>query len=122
LLRGEYVGKFDSLVCPICHYSALTSLGYAAAITKAEQMGLIGPPELEATLETVDQTLTIPVISLQSNFGKRRSFATTSEKEHVQVLDTLESEGTMSTLEPMIVKRLKNFSTIEYSTAPVKSN
>ena len=45
-LHGEYVGNCESLVCPICNYSALTTSGYQDAITKAKMQGLIGPEEI----------------------------------------------------------------------------
>ena len=45
-LHGEYVGNCESLVCPICNYSALTSSGYLEATAKAKMQGLIGPEEI----------------------------------------------------------------------------
>ncbi len=42
-LHDEYVGHFESLVCPICHYSVLTDQGYDEAINVASQFGMIGP-------------------------------------------------------------------------------
>ena len=45
VLHGEYVGHFESLVCPICHFSVLTSDGYEKAIAEASRYGLVGPPE-----------------------------------------------------------------------------
>jgi len=44
-LHGEHVGNFESLICPICHYSALTSSGYQEATIQAKMQGLIGPEE-----------------------------------------------------------------------------
>ena len=44
-LHGEYVGNFNSLVCPICNYSMLTSSGYIEATKEANTQGLVGPEE-----------------------------------------------------------------------------
>lgn len=44
-LHREHVGNFESLVCPMCNYSALTSSGYQEAIVKAKMQSLIGPEE-----------------------------------------------------------------------------
>ena len=44
-LHDEHVGNFESLVCPICNYSTLTSSGYQEAIVKAKMQSLIGPEE-----------------------------------------------------------------------------
>jgi len=44
-LHGEHVGNFESLICPICNYSTLTSSGYQEATVKAKQQSLIGPEE-----------------------------------------------------------------------------
>ena len=44
-INDEYVGKFESLECPICHYYVLTANGYDEAIATAEELGLIGPQE-----------------------------------------------------------------------------
>lgn len=44
-LHGEHVGNFDSLVCPICNYSMLTSFGYNEATKAANIQGLVGPKE-----------------------------------------------------------------------------
>ena len=41
-IRKEYVGVFESYVCPICNYSALTEDGYEAGIRQAKRMGLFG--------------------------------------------------------------------------------
>lgn len=44
-LHGEHVGNFESLVCDMCRFSALTSKGYQDATVEAERFGLIGPAE-----------------------------------------------------------------------------
>jgi hypothetical protein len=56
LLHNEYVGHFESLVCPICNYSALTETGYDQAIDEAKKFGMIGPAhnENEVLQETDD--------------------------------------------------------------------
>ena len=41
-IRKERVGVFESYVCPICNYSALTEDGYKAAMRQAKRMGLCG--------------------------------------------------------------------------------
>ena len=41
-IRKEYVGVFESYVCPICNYSALTEGGYKAGMRQAKRMGLCG--------------------------------------------------------------------------------
>ena len=41
-IRKERVGIFESYVCPICNYSALTEGGYEAAMRQARRMGLCG--------------------------------------------------------------------------------
>ena len=45
ILHGEYVGNFDSFVCPICNYSMLTSSGYIEVTKEASTQGLVGPKE-----------------------------------------------------------------------------
>ena len=50
-LHSEHVGNFESLVCPICNYSTLTSSGYQEAIVKAKMQSLIGPEEKFDVLE-----------------------------------------------------------------------
>ena len=50
-LHGEYVGNFESYVCSMCHYSALTEDGYESARIQARLLSLIekGPdvPEIQ---------------------------------------------------------------------------
>lgn len=41
-IRGEKVGIFEAIVCPICNYSALTEKGYEKAILVAKNIGIIG--------------------------------------------------------------------------------
>jgi len=52
-LQGEYVGVFESIVCSICHYSALTENGYGDAVVKAKKLGIMGVntdlPDIEET-------------------------------------------------------------------------
>ena len=40
-LHGEYVGNFESYVCSMCHYSALTEDGYESARIQAKRLYLI---------------------------------------------------------------------------------
>ena len=44
-IRGEKVGIFEAIVCPICNYSALTEKGYEKAILEAKNIGIIGLTE-----------------------------------------------------------------------------
>jgi len=49
-IHGEFVGNFESYVCPICNYSALTENGYDEASLQAKQLALnqtIEIPEIE---------------------------------------------------------------------------
>lgn len=39
-MYGEHVGNFESYVCPICNYSALTENGYDAAMIQAKQLAI----------------------------------------------------------------------------------
>lgn len=39
-MYGEYVGNFESYVCPMCNYSALTESGYDKAIIQAKQLAI----------------------------------------------------------------------------------
>lgn len=56
-MHGEYLGKFESLVCPICNYSVLTGEGYDQAIAEAAKFGLVGPAQEEEILEIVTKPL-----------------------------------------------------------------
>jgi len=63
-IKGVKVtGEFESLLCNICNYSVLTEIGYEESGKKAEEIGLLGTPEIipefeEATLETPQNILT----------------------------------------------------------------
>lgn len=39
-MYGEYVGNFESYVCPMCNYSALTESGYDKAVIQARQLAI----------------------------------------------------------------------------------
>ena len=56
-LHDEYVGHFESLVCPICNYHVLTENGYDKAITEAMKFGLVGPAEVKEMDDTVEEQL-----------------------------------------------------------------
>ena len=62
-IKGMKVGEFDSIFCVMCRYSVLTEKGYVESGKKAEEMGLIGVPEVfpvikeELTLETPQNVL-----------------------------------------------------------------
>jgi hypothetical protein len=47
VLHGEYVGRFEAIVCEICSYSALTAKGYDLAMSVARSLALVGAPEGE---------------------------------------------------------------------------
>jgi len=52
-LKGIKVGEFDSLVCEMCRYSVLTEKGYVESGKRAEEMGLIGAPEVVPEIKEV---------------------------------------------------------------------
>ncbi len=58
-LQGEYVGVFESIVCPICHFSALTEKGYGNAVVKAKKLGIMSVdtefPDIEETEFVINQ-------------------------------------------------------------------
>lgn len=60
VIHGEYVGRYEALVCPICHYSAFTSKGIQKGMEDARQIGLIGPPEQREIIRESEQLLVIP--------------------------------------------------------------
>lgn len=49
-IRKEYVGHFDSLDCPLCHFHIFTEKGYDDAMQMAHRYGLVGPPEEEVEM------------------------------------------------------------------------
>ena len=64
-MYGEHVGNFESYVCPICNYSALTENGYDEAMIQARQLAINQDiPEIKSVpfkinyfkLDTNDQT------------------------------------------------------------------
>lgn len=44
--KMQYIGKFDAIVCRLCHYSLLTPSGYDKAMEMTRSFGLIGSPEI----------------------------------------------------------------------------
>src|SRR5579875_478909 len=50
ILHGEYVGRFESIECKICNYSALTANGYDRAMSAAKSLALVGTAEGEEEL------------------------------------------------------------------------
>lgn len=66
-VHGEYLGKFESLVCPICNYSVLTGEGYDQAIAEATKFGLVGPAQEEEILEIVTKPLELSPIEVSMN-------------------------------------------------------
>lgn len=67
VLRGEYVGRFESVTCSICYYSALTSSGYEEATLEARKLGLIGPPEESTITQLVEEKIEILVLRGSAN-------------------------------------------------------
>ena len=63
-IRKEYVGHFDSLDCPLCHFHIFTEKGYDNAMQMAYRCGLVGPPEEVETCEaTHDQDAAVEPIT-----------------------------------------------------------
>lgn len=48
-IREEHVGSFQSHVCPICNYSALTEDGYKESMKQARRMALVGEQKVPGT-------------------------------------------------------------------------
>ncbi len=63
-LHGEYVGVFESIICEICNYSALTEKGYEMAMLEAKKLGLIG------LVEDTPETTPLELIINQYTSGK----------------------------------------------------
>lgn len=78
-IRNQYVGKFDSIVCGICPYSALTSTGYKAAMLEAEKLGLVGareelfaiPTRMYDILQETEEQFAIGKIVEQESFSNK---------------------------------------------------
>lgn len=68
-LHGEYVGKYEALVCPVCHYAAFTSNGIQMATEDAKQIGLVGPAEPGETVRAVEELLVVAMTSRSANVG-----------------------------------------------------
>ncbi len=64
-LRGEYVGRFPSVVCTMCGYSALTASGYDSAMETARLLGLVGLPEESGEVSAPSQSKKPLVITVQ---------------------------------------------------------
>ena len=67
-IRDEYVGHFESLVCPICNYFVFTSKGYEDAVSEARKYGLIGPAEVKEIDGVIEERLTIRPNRTANNF------------------------------------------------------
>lgn len=74
-LHGEFVGVFESLVCEMCHFSALTSQGYQKAIVEAEKFGLVGPAEeisvkgkvIGESVTPIDDQFVVPNVAMSTS-------------------------------------------------------
>jgi len=64
---SEYVGSFESYVCPICNFSALTKAGYEMASREAYRMGLVGPPEIGELLIPAREILELSRVTADTN-------------------------------------------------------
>ena len=64
---SEYVGSFESYVCPICNFSALTKAGYEMASREAYRIGLVGPPEIGELLIPAQDILELSRVTADTN-------------------------------------------------------
>jgi len=64
-IQSEFVGLFDSILCEMCNYSALTSHGYIDMTTTASKYGLIGSQEEEVE----PARITVPITTLPTAEG-----------------------------------------------------
>lgn len=65
-IEGEYVGTFESLICLVCNFSALTQNGYEKAVLKAREFGLVGEAEV-SDIPDIDE---IELVVGRSGTGK----------------------------------------------------
>lgn len=90
-IRKEYVGHFDSLDCPLCHFHIFTEKGYGDAIQMAYRYGLVGPPEEVAMCETMKAQDT-PVELITSRIVEERPAIITVQGQ-VSLLQFIESDN-----------------------------
>jgi len=83
-LSEEYVGHFESLVCPICNYFVLTSKGYEDAISEARKYGLVGPAEIKESDNVVEERLTIRLNTSSTNFSHGKLIDKSTEDEPLE--------------------------------------
>lgn len=53
-ISKEYVGHFDSLDCPLCHFHVFTEKGYDHAMQTAYEYSLVGPPEEDESVTQLE--------------------------------------------------------------------
>ncbi|MGC1928250.1 MAG: hypothetical protein WA667_04700 [Candidatus Nitrosopolaris sp.] len=86
-LNGEYIGKFEAIVCDMCHYSLFTPSGYDQAMLEARRYGLVGPPEeiIEETLESSEQEVVFQTIAISSNSDNTDRITSKPGNEKVEI-------------------------------------
>lgn len=96
-LRGEHIGRFESLVCDICNYSALTAIGYDKAMLEARKFGLVGPHEeiiSESYVPSLKQFVYVEIRTSSNADQKKQKFGKITDKVNT---DTLSETGEIST-------------------------
>ncbi len=121
-LHGEYIGSFQSLICEICHYSALTESGYRNATRIAEQLALIGPAselpnERSETWYETEQPITNQFAIEKASLDIRNLIIVKSEEK---------AKGTSFTIEAQILQKEYNIqynsqSRAKYEIPPVSA-
>lgn len=93
-IRKEYVGHFDSIDCPICHFHIFTEKGYGNAMQMACKYGLVGPPEEEEEVEmcNTSQSQDIPVESSTSRVTKEQFLIMTVQGQ-ISLLQFIQSDN-----------------------------
>ncbi len=86
-MYGEHVGNFESYVCPMCNYSALTESGYDKAMIQAKQL---------AINQDIPETEQIP---FKINYFKRASNNQTREQIHENEQEIQSSNDVLHILE-----------------------
>ncbi len=86
-MYGEHVGNFESYVCPMCNYSALTESGYDKAMIQAKQL---------AINQDIPETEQIP---FKINYFKRASNDQTREQIHENKQEIQSSNDVLHILE-----------------------
>jgi hypothetical protein len=61
-IRGNFVGLYDAMRCPICKYRYFTDTEYDLALDTARSLGIVGPPLLETSSIVTSEKLNIESI------------------------------------------------------------